>query len=486
MTCVMASRSRPRAATSVATSTSTLALLEPLQRALAGLLASCRRASPRRSRSCAFSCRTSRSDRPLRADEDERELALLCSCSELDELRRPCRAAGTGTNRWSIILGGLSSRLRPRGGSGRACTRRRSARRRRRASPRRTSSAVLRQPAHDPVDLRLEPHVQHAVGLVQDEDLDARQLDGVAVARSCSRPGVAIRMWASSTPFACSRTPCRRSDGHAAGPWPRRSGRSRRAPAARARAWARAPARAGRFESDGSSRSTIGIANAERLAGAGLRLRQHVAPGIASAHHHRLDRERARRCRPSSAATTGSETPRIRKTLVISLRRSVYSSNAPSNAPTRWDTIKSCASASDSRSGARRPGRTARSPIRSRCSRSSGCSVGPDAPPRARRRGRAGSRRRCRARSSGRGGRSRPTSGRLARRPGSAPEQLAQRRDTAASAGRSARAESVRVLDARLSVEPHDDVGVGRAGGGTMRAASGSRRLSSATTSFGE
>ena len=36
---------------------------------------------------------------------------------------------------------------------------------------------VARQPAHDPVDLRLEAHVEHPVGLVQDEDADAREVD---------------------------------------------------------------------------------------------------------------------------------------------------------------------------------------------------------------------------------------------------------------------------------------------------------------------
>ncbi len=40
---------------------------------------------------------------------------------------------------------------------------------------------VAREPLHDPVDLRLEPHVEHAVGLVEDEDLDGVERDQPAV-----------------------------------------------------------------------------------------------------------------------------------------------------------------------------------------------------------------------------------------------------------------------------------------------------------------
>src|SRR6266498_4016323 len=32
-------------------------------------------------------------------------------------------------------------------------------------------------PPHDPIDLRLEAHVEHPVGLVEDEDLDAREIE---------------------------------------------------------------------------------------------------------------------------------------------------------------------------------------------------------------------------------------------------------------------------------------------------------------------
>ncbi len=41
--------------------------------------------------------------------------------------------------------------------------------------------AVAREPADDPVDLRLEAHVEHPVGLVEDEDLDRVERDQLAV-----------------------------------------------------------------------------------------------------------------------------------------------------------------------------------------------------------------------------------------------------------------------------------------------------------------
>ena len=41
--------------------------------------------------------------------------------------------------------------------------------------------AVARQPAHDAVDLRLEAHVEHPVGLVEDERANVREIDEPAV-----------------------------------------------------------------------------------------------------------------------------------------------------------------------------------------------------------------------------------------------------------------------------------------------------------------
>jgi hypothetical protein len=40
---------------------------------------------------------------------------------------------------------------------------------------------VLRAQVHDPVDGRLEAHVEHPVGLVEDQDLDVAQVEGAAV-----------------------------------------------------------------------------------------------------------------------------------------------------------------------------------------------------------------------------------------------------------------------------------------------------------------
>ena len=62
---------------------------------------------------------------------------------------------------------------------------------------------VARQPADDPVDLRLEAHVEHPVGLVEDEGADPVERDH-AGARSdpAGDPGVAIRMWASRARLA--------------------------------------------------------------------------------------------------------------------------------------------------------------------------------------------------------------------------------------------------------------------------------------------
>ena len=41
--------------------------------------------------------------------------------------------------------------------------------------------AIARQPADDAVDLRLEAHVEHPVGLVEDENADVREVDEPAL-----------------------------------------------------------------------------------------------------------------------------------------------------------------------------------------------------------------------------------------------------------------------------------------------------------------
>jgi hypothetical protein len=72
-----------------------------------------------------------------------------------------------------------------------ACTRERALRPRRRASRRRTWSGASRERAHDAVDLRLEAHVEHPVGLVEDEDATASSVIALRSSRSLRRPGVA-------------------------------------------------------------------------------------------------------------------------------------------------------------------------------------------------------------------------------------------------------------------------------------------------------
>src|SRR3712207_8550115 len=43
---------------------------------------------------------------------------------------------------------------------------------------------LLRQPPRDAIDLRLEPHVEHPVGLVEDERVDPLERQHAAVLRS--------------------------------------------------------------------------------------------------------------------------------------------------------------------------------------------------------------------------------------------------------------------------------------------------------------
>ena len=67
--------------------------------------------------------------------------------------------------------------------------------------------ALRRQHAHDPVDLRLEAHVEHPVGLVEHEHRDARRSSiSCRSARSCRRPGVATSTCASRAALAWARS----------------------------------------------------------------------------------------------------------------------------------------------------------------------------------------------------------------------------------------------------------------------------------------
>ena len=121
-----------------------------------------------------------------------------------------------------------------------------------------------------------------------------------------------------------------------------------------------------------------GQGEAQGLAGAGLRTGQGVTPGTGVLPHHGLDREGLRSCRALPVPRRPARRPRVRGTSRVprspdKATAGDYSSNAPSKAPTRCDTISSWARASDSLRSGSRPGRRTM-PIRSRWSRSSGCS----------------------------------------------------------------------------------------------------------------
>ena len=156
---------------------------------------------------------------------------------------------------------------------------------RRASSPRTSGSAAARQRRDDAADVVDEAHVQHAIGLVEHE-----HLDGLEAARDpapsgrAGGPGVATRMSTS------------RRSASTCGPWPTPPkitahvggevaavGREALGDLQRrARAWARAPARAGRgARASRRARQAIEDGQRERgrLAGAGLRAAEQVAPG---------------------------------------------------------------------------------------------------------------------------------------------------------------------------------------------------------------
>ena len=55
--------------------------------------------------------------------------------------------------------------------------------------------ALARALGDDAVDGRAEAHVEHAVGLVEDEDPDLVEREGAAVEQVLEAAGVATRMW---------------------------------------------------------------------------------------------------------------------------------------------------------------------------------------------------------------------------------------------------------------------------------------------------
>ena len=151
---------------------------------------------------------------------------------------------------------------------------------------------ILRQVAHDPIDLRLEPHVEHPVGLVEDEDLHAAELDEAAldeVVQPSRRGDQDVR---GGHPLRLFPDPRAAVDGHDP-ELPRPSdvlelvahllceltGR-------RQHEGGRASLHAGIDLVDDRDREP------ERLAGPRLGPRERVPPGGGVLDHHHLDRER--------------------------------------------------------------------------------------------------------------------------------------------------------------------------------------------------
>ena len=157
---------------------------------------------------------------------------------------------------------------------------------------------LARQRRDDAADRVDEAHVQHAIGLVEHEHL-ARRRSGACPCsiRSSSRPGrrhddvdvAAQRLHLRPLPDAAEH------DGALAGDVDAVVGEVVRDLRRRARAWASAPARAGPGPAGAAwraRRSQDRQRERGRLAGAGLRAAEHVAPGEQVRDRLRLDRRR--------------------------------------------------------------------------------------------------------------------------------------------------------------------------------------------------
>ena len=239
MTWLMSSRSRPRAATSVATSVVALAGAEALERLLARGLRhvavhrdgrdaaprsfSARRSAPRfvrtKTRASSRSASSSSISRSILSSRDRDEVCSTASPS--------CRHGPLGLEAARV------ARVRAGELADLAVERGREEHR----------LALGGQPAEDLLHLRAEAHVEHAVGLVEHEDRDVVDATRRRSIRSCSRPGVATRMCApcAALPASCTRRR-RRRPRRRGGPCGARASRARRPPAARARASGRARA----------------------------------------------------------------------------------------------------------------------------------------------------------------------------------------------------------------------------------------------------
>jgi hypothetical protein len=149
--------------------------------------------------------------------------------------------------------------------------------------------ALAREAAHDAVDLRLEPHVEHAVRLVEHQDADRVELDRAPVREVLEAPGRRDQDVGAARPLRL------RTDLRAAV-------HGRDAQPARLRHVAELIgdldgqlARRDEHQSGGATGRLDSLDDRdrerERLAGAGPRLGEHVAPGQGVGHDERLDRE---------------------------------------------------------------------------------------------------------------------------------------------------------------------------------------------------
>ena len=150
---------------------------------------------------------------------------------------------------------------------------------------------IPRQEPDDTVDLRLEPHVEHAVSLVQHEDLDAVQLDQLAVGEILQASGGGdedVRI-----PHALRLLGDARAAVHHLGLQMLRARDIDQVVLDLLRELAR-----GHQDQRGGMLRVIGREllddrdrEPQRLAGAGLRLGERIAAGRGVLDHHHLDRE---------------------------------------------------------------------------------------------------------------------------------------------------------------------------------------------------
>ena len=262
---------------------------------------------------CARSCRASESTaRFVLTNTSVRPSGSSPLASSISFVSLSCEA--TGTNRWSASSTVLPSRLdlvahrvarvhlgdAPDGAVERGREEHR--------------LAVLRQPAHDAVDLRLEPHVEHAVGLVEHEDAHAVEPHHLALGEVVEPPGRGDQDVRVADPFGLLAHPRAAVDGlDLEASWPWRSRRTPRAPAV-------ASSRVGTSTSASGVPRGLGVellddrdGEPERLARAGLRLRERVAARRGVLDHHHLDRERLVDAHAGQGLDDGSDTPRSRK-----------------------------------------------------------------------------------------------------------------------------------------------------------------------------